>query len=630
MPRRITAVVVGVVFPLIAQATLFTNTRPEIAQMAGLWEVTTIQISPLINAQYPNIGGGTSSWEYTFANTSASSDGDLHHAMAINSSGTGQTGNNVGNSPCVSEIVNSSAYISTVTAISAANNHHFVPRGIFRVYTEHSSEIHFEVHPITEELTNSSGAWVVAANMRSSITNDPYARHGYAQSTLQQLVDGTVKMTATVMADNNRVILNYPTGAGAATMNYPEYDGRVVQTLTNDLCGPYFTFVPTNAATPPGGAITNALVIRCRVVTNTQAAAIAAGLVSNMAVNVNALNRIDMLSLSNTIASLSAGQTTNNLVRPIEFITLGLKTLEPISPPTAIFSGTPTNGPAPLTVTFTDTSTGSITNRTWTFGDGGTSNTMATSVQYTYSAPGTNMVTLLVRGLGGSNAITKTNYIVVASASPPPPEADFSGSPTNGVEPLLVSFTDTSTGTITNRYWDFGDGATTNLTTNGVSHTYSAGSYAVTLTVAGPEGIGSTNQSNYINVLTVFQNWQTQYFDTTNNPAATSDSDPDGDGCNNLCEFLSGTDPTNSASAFRINSVSAQETNILILWTCGADRTNVVQVSMGDVDGSYSNSFTDLSEQIVLSGVGDVTTNYLDVGVATNAPTRYYRIRLVP
>src|SRR5439155_2023787 len=210
---------------------------------------------------------------------------------------------------------------------------------------------------------------------------------------------------------------------GAATMNYPEYDGRVVQPLTNDVCGPYFTFIPTNAASPPGGAITNARVMRCRIVTNTLAAPIAAGLVSNMAVNVNALNRIDMLVLSNTIASLSPSSGTVTFVRPVEFITLGLKALGTVSPPTAIFSGTPTNGTAPLTVAFTDGSTGSITNRFWSFGDGGTSNTTATRVQYTYAAAGNNHVTLTVSGLGGLNTMVRSNYIVVSSSSSSTPPA---------------------------------------------------------------------------------------------------------------------------------------------------------------------------------------------------------------
>ncbi|MGA2226909.1 MAG: PKD domain-containing protein, partial [Syntrophobacteraceae bacterium] len=43
------------------------------------------------------------------------------------------------------------------------------------------------------------------------------------------------------------------------------------------------------------------------------------------------------------------------------------------SNPVANFTLSPTAGPAPLTVTFTDQSAGTITSRSWSFGDGGSS-----------------------------------------------------------------------------------------------------------------------------------------------------------------------------------------------------------------------------------------------------------------
>jgi hypothetical protein len=33
---------------------------------------------------------------------------------------------------------------------------------------------------------------------------------------------------------------------------------------------------------------------------------------------------------------------------------------------------------------------------------------------------------------------------------------------------------------------------------------------------------------------------------------------------------------------------------------------------------------------LIISGSGNVTTNYTDIGGGTNNPSRYYRIRLVP
>jgi len=217
------------------------------------------------------------------------------------------------------------------------------------------------------------------------------------------------------------------------------------------------------------------------------------------------------------------------------------------------------------------------------------------------------------------------DYTIPVGASAPVPS--FTGSPTNGIELLTVTFTDTSTGTITNRFWDFGDTSTTNVTTNAVSHTYAAGTYNVTLTVSGPGGVSSITQTNYITALTAYQSWQIQYFSTTNNPDAAPDADPDGDGCDNSCEFSAGTSPTNGASAFRITSVTVEGDDIRVTWMAGGGRTNVVQAA-GD---SYTNNFVDVSPFIILPNSGDtIITNYADLDAATNTPARYYRIRLAP
>ena len=61
-----------------------------------------------------------------------------------------------------------------------------------------------------------------------------------------------------------------------------------------------------------------------------------------------------------------------------------------------------------------------------------------------------------------------------------------------------------------------------------------------------------------------------------------------------------------------------------------AGKTNVVQVTGGDGNGGFTNSFLDLSPPIIVPGSGPVGTNYLDNGGATNVPARYYRVRMVP
>jgi len=126
-------------------------------------------------------------------------------------------------------------------------------------------------------------------------------------------------------------------------------------------------------------------------------------------------------------------------------------------------------------------------NLVWNFGDE-TATATGASPSHTYSLPGLYDVTLTLTGAGGAAVQkTKVGYIRVAGNAP---VAAFTASATEGPAPLAVSFTDTSTGNITAREWDFGDGLTASSSTGGSTlHTYSAaGEYAATLTVVGPAG----------------------------------------------------------------------------------------------------------------------------------------------
>ncbi len=161
--------------------------------------------------------------------------------------------------------------------------------------------------------------------------------------------------------------------------------------------------------------------------------------------------------------------------------------------PTANFTASPTSGCAPLTVNFTDQSTGDITSWSWDFGDGTTSTEQ--NPTHTYNSAGTYTVSLTVTGPGGSDTETKVDYITVSE----PPVADFVGSPTSGNAPLTVNFTDQSTGNPTSWSWDFGDGNTS--TAQNPSHTYNAaGTYTVTLTVSNDCGSDQMVKVDYITV----------------------------------------------------------------------------------------------------------------------------------
>jgi hypothetical protein len=124
--------------------------------------------------------------------------------------------------------------------------------------------------------------------------------------------------------------------------------------------------------------------------------------------------------------------------------------------------------------------------------------------------------------------------------------------------------------------------------------------------------------------------WTQQYFghptgQTNDHSCATCDAD--GTGQNNLVKYLAGLDPTNPASVFRVASLIRLGKDLSIVWQAGGGRTNAVQAS--DSLGGGGN-FNDIGPALMLPGSGDVITNYLDVGGATNSPSRFYRVRLVP
>src|SRR4051794_30527420 len=154
----------------------------------------------------------------------------------------------------------------------------------------------------------------------------------------------------------------------------------------------------------------------------------------------------------------------------------------PVPKPTASFSASPTSGVAPLTVAFTDTSTGSPTSWAWNFGDGTTSTLQNPS--HGYAASGNYTVNMTATNAGGSSAATAATISVTAPVVKP--TATFSATPTSGVAPLSVSFTDTSAGSPTSWAWDFGDNTTSTL--QNPSHSYPTGTYTVNMTATNSAG----------------------------------------------------------------------------------------------------------------------------------------------
>ncbi len=168
-----------------------------------------------------------------------------------------------------------------------------------------------------------------------------------------------------------------------------------------------------------------------------------------------------------------------------------------ITPPVANFTGSPTSGPAPLTVNFTDTSTGSPTSWHWEFGDG-TGSDIADPV-HPYPHTGNYTVTLTASNSAGRDTLVKIGYINVGSPETYAPVADFDANPRSGQAPLPVQFSDASSVYPTAWIWRFGDGGYAEV--QNPVHTYLLpGNYTVDLIVRNQTGSDRENKPAYVNV----------------------------------------------------------------------------------------------------------------------------------
>ena len=89
--------------------------------------------------------------------------------------------------------------------------------------------------------------------------------------------------------------------------------------------------------------------------------------------------------------------------------------LAPPVAPTADFRASPTSGPAPLTVQFTDMSTGGPTGWAWDFGDGATSS--VANPGHSYPTPGTYDVSLTVSNGAGTDTESRVGYVTVSQGA---------------------------------------------------------------------------------------------------------------------------------------------------------------------------------------------------------------------
>lgn len=163
------------------------------------------------------------------------------------------------------------------------------------------------------------------------------------------------------------------------------------------------------------------------------------------------------------------------------------------------FSIDKTSGCSPLTVSFTNKTTGASAGAVykWDLGNGNTSALASPSGVYTEERSYT--VTLTVQD--GNQTASKTATITVH----PKPMVDFSASVVKGCIPVNTSFVPTvqaGSGNVTSYYWDFGDGVT-QQSVYGLTHTYTQPQKAsVILTATNNYGCYTTvSKKDYVTVL---------------------------------------------------------------------------------------------------------------------------------
>jgi len=178
--------------------------------------------------------------------------------------------------------------------------------------------------------------------------------------------------------------------------------------------------------------------------------------------------------------------------------------LEPSTSIAANFTGTPTTGTTPLSVVFTNTSTGSPTGFNWEYSkDGGAWTSFSTSSgnpTNNFTLTGTYGIRLTVTKAAETHTLTRSAYIIVSGGI----SAGFTGTPLSGAITLTTTFTDASTATngITSREWFYnrnGVGWTSfSTSTNPVYAFTLGGTYDIRLTIVGPDGTSTFDRLAYV------------------------------------------------------------------------------------------------------------------------------------
>ena len=177
------------------------------------------------------------------------------------------------------------------------------------------------------------------------------------------------------------------------------------------------------------------------------------------------------------------------------------------------------------------------------------------------------------------------------------PVANFSANPQQGCVPVIVSFTDNSTGNPTSWNWNFGNGNTSTLR-NPVTSYLTPGAYTISLTVTNASGTNTLTKSQYI----IINDNPTANFSATNTngcyPLNTQFTDLSTPGAGNtnvnwLWDFGDGGTSTLQNPVYAYITPGTYSVSLTVTNNKGClkvkTRTNLVTVAPG-VDAQFTNT----------------------------------------
>jgi PKD repeat protein len=168
-----------------------------------------------------------------------------------------------------------------------------------------------------------------------------------------------------------------------------------------------------------------------------------------------------------------------------------------LTPPDAQFEADDTTILPGGTVNFSDTSSNNPTSWHWEFEGGSPGSSTLQNPAIRFNSEGTYDVKLVATNLGGSDSITKVDYITVGGTAP---EADFEADNTHISEGDKVNFTDLSSGDPIAWSWEFEGGTPeTSDEQNPQNIAYNdGGAFNVTLTIDNGFGENTLEIEDYI------------------------------------------------------------------------------------------------------------------------------------